>query len=507
MDLPTRPRPWDTSDVALASAVAAESGEAIIAIKEPSSIHALKSGTRAAVSAGSINAGLAMLRSHGVKVVELYDAIGAVHVRMDPALASVLRADPLVDYIEPRQQRSLQGIPGGSILAFLPLGTAQSVPWGIQLVNAPAAWPIARGAGSKVYLIDTGHSQGHEDLPLVPSGNCGGTYGGCDDGYPIPHGTHVLGIWTARDNGVGVVGVAPGVSPADVYVWGACDSNTGSCYTTDIVAGLNAAIFDASVINMSFGGTTFDAAESNAVAQAWNSNIVLVAAGGNVPQWPVGTILYPAHYTNVIGVSGVQPDKSFASSSPCGGSSNYNADIDLAAPFWALSTVPGGYDDESGGWCGTSMATPHVSGVASLIRSAFPTWTNQQTVTRLQNTAEDLGAAGRDDQFGYGLVNAYNALTTTLDIDGPGLITQKGNYTLTAAYTRFNTTPTFFWEEQQCETCSWVQVGDTGPTLTRTLQPNCNPGWEVDHYRTTATDGWGMTNITTHDVNLCLQGP
>ena len=335
---------------------------------------------------------------------------------MDPTVAPALKASPLVDYIEPRQWRHVQGVPGMNVLAFLNLGTPQTVPWGIQLVRAPDAWTVTRGAGVKVELIDTGHDRGHEDLPLVPTLNCSGAYGGCDDAYPIPHGTHVLGIWTARDNSVGVEGVAPSIAPADVYVYGACSSETGSCPTTDVTAGINAAIFTAKVVNMSLSGTAYDAGEANAVAQAWNNDIVLVAAAGNVPDVAPGTIVYPANYANVIGVAGVQTNKSFASTSPCvlqdgtHASSNYGPHVDLAAPFWALSTVPGGYDDETGGWCGTSMATPHVSGAAALLRAYHPDWTNQQVVNQLTSTALDLGAAGRDNYYGYGLVDAAAAL-------------------------------------------------------------------------------------------------
>ncbi len=187
---------------------------------------------------------------------------------MKPSLAPALRASPLVDFIEPRQWYHIQGVPGTSILAFLPLGTAQSIPWGIQLVRAPDAWSMTRGAGIKLFLIDTGMDTTHEDLPHPPADHCDGVFGGCDDGFPIPHGTHVMGIWTARDNTVGVEGVAPDVSSDLVYLWGACSSDTGGCSTTDIATALNASILDAGVINMSFGGP-YDAGISAAVAQAW----------------------------------------------------------------------------------------------------------------------------------------------------------------------------------------------------------------------------------------------
>ncbi|MGH7575550.1 MAG: S8 family peptidase [Longimicrobiales bacterium] len=113
----------------------------------------------------------------------------------------------------------------------------------------------------------------------------------------------------------------------------------------------------------------------------------------------------------MIGVSGVKEDKSFADTSPCGGGSNWGSHVDLAAPFWALSTVPNDqYGDETDGWCGTSMSTPHVSGAAALLRSEHPGWTNQEIVDQLIATAEDRGTAGRDDFYGYGIVDAAAAL-------------------------------------------------------------------------------------------------
>jgi subtilisin family serine protease len=423
MDLPPKPRAWDTSDDALVAAIAEESGHAVVAFKEPGSGRALTTGLRAAVSAGTVTAGLNRLRALGVQIVDFYDAMGAAHVTMPPSLAPVIRASPLVDYIEPRQWGRVEGVPGMNILAFLPLGTAQSVPWGIQLVRAPDAWTMTRGTGARIYLIDTGIDTTHEDLPHPPASHCAGASTGCEDAYPIPHGTHVMGIWTARDNTVGVVGVAPGVNASDVYVWGAC-ANDGSCSTTDVTNGLNAAIFDADVINLSLS-LPYDAAQANAVALDWSYNIVLVAAAGNNGG---NTIVYPANYTHVIGVSGVLPDKSFASTSPCAGaSSNWGSHVDLAAPFYALSTVPGGYDDETGTppWCGTSMATPHVSGAAALLRAQNPTWTNQQIVDRLFATARDLGTTGWDQYYGNGLVDATYALggppppRPTVVISGP----------------------------------------------------------------------------------------
>ena len=108
VDLPPAPRAWDTSDVALMNAIAAESGHAVVAFKEATSAHMLKTGCREAVSATTVNAGLDMLRARGVEILDLFDAIGAAHVRMDASLAPGVRASALVDYIEPRQWGHLE---------------------------------------------------------------------------------------------------------------------------------------------------------------------------------------------------------------------------------------------------------------------------------------------------------------------------------------------------------------------------------------------------------------
>jgi len=497
MDRPPKPRAWDTSDAALVAAIAAESGHAVIAFKEPGSGRALQKGIRDGVSAGTVTAGLNLLRARGIQIVDFYDAMGAAHVRMEASLAPALRSNPLVDYIEPRQWQRIQGLPGMSMLAFLPLGTPQSIPWGIQLVRAPEAWPFTTGAGARIYLIDTGVDTTHEDLPHVPASHCGGAFTGCEDAYPVPHGTHVMGIWIARDNTVGVKGVAPGVNDVDVYSWGACDNN-GACSTPDIVNGINAAVFDADVINMSFGGTLYDAGEANAVALAWTHNIVLVAAAGNVPNVPGGTIIYPANYTNVIGVSGVLPNKTFASTSPCGNSSNWGSHVDLAAPFYALSTVPGGYDDETGGWCGTPMATPHVSGAAALLRAQNPTWTNQQIVDRLFSTARDRGAPGWDQYFGRGLVDAAYAVGAapppqpSVTITGPTSVRPGATCTWWADAS--GGTPPYVQY-------SWTPPGNNSSELTYT---NSGQSFNVSVW---VTDADGARGYDSHSVTVSSGAP
>lgn len=480
MDLPPAARPWDNDPAALAQAVAGGGGFAVVAFKEPGSGRALATGRRGAVTAGTVRAGLQLLERNGAEVIELLDGIGAARVRMDPAAAAEISRHPLIDFVEPRQYGQLQ---------------AQTTPAGISLVGAPDFWSQTgvTGAGARIEIIDTGHQQGHVDLPYVSSYNCAGLYGGCDDAGGVGwHGTHVLGIVTARNNTDGVVGVAPGIAPSDVFMYGACDSSYGSCPTDQVTAGINAGIWNAHVINMSLS-QPYDAAQSNAIAQAWSSGIVIVAAAGNnlsnSPQ-------YPAAYANVIGVSGVLSNKNFAGSGTtvCGGYSNYGSHVDMAAPFEVQSTIG---INSYGTLCGTSMAAPHVTGAAALLKSQNPGWTNQQIVDTLFARAEDLGTAGRDDFYGYGLVRLLRPAgppPPTANITGPTSINAAGSYTWYANAAGGNGTYTYSWE-YRVQGGAWTAVGCGCPSYTQTVATT-DPSFEI---RVTVTSA-GLTGSDTHLV-------
>ncbi|HEX2206845.1 MAG TPA: S8 family serine peptidase [Longimicrobium sp.] len=485
IDLPPAPRPWDKDAAALAQAVGAVGGYAVVGVKEPGSARALATGTRAAVTAGTVNAALRLLERRGVEVLEVLDAIGAVRVRIAPEEAAALRDHPLVDFIEPRQYAMLQ---------------AQTTPWGITMVRAPEAWSLSTGSGAKLLVIDTGHERGHPDLPYVSIANCSGAYGGCNDGG-IWHGTHVLGIATARNNTIGTVGVAPGIAAGDVYVYGACDSGSAGCPLDAVTAGINSGIFTVHVMNLSLGGTVYDAAMASAVAQAWANGIVIVAAVGNNLS---NTTVYPAAYTNVVGVSGVNSNKSFAASGTTGSTtySNYGSHVDLAAPFCAYSTIGG---SSYGTLCGTSMASPHVAGAAALVRAKNPTWTNQQIVSRLTSTAEDRGATGYDVYFGYGIVDAAKAVgvttvtTVSANITGPSLVRTAGAKTWYANAAGGNGSFTYQWKYRVQGSTTWTNVG-TGSSYVRYLDTGDSP-FEL---MVTVTSN-GATASDTHSVNVFIE--
>jgi len=428
----------------------------------------------------------------------------------------------------------------------------QTVPWGIDAVQARDVWDVDRnavvdpgaptGAGIKVCIIDTGYYTGHEDLKDTDIDGVAQISGETWDYDGAGHGSHVAGTIGALNNSLGVVGVSPGAVSYHIVkifnddgVWA-----SGS----DLVA----AIYDcqdagANVTSMSLGGTFKSRTEEQAFNALYNSGILHIAAAGNDGNTRLS---YPASYSSVVSVAAVDSNKLVADFS------QQNSAVELAAPgVSVLSTVPfkdkttltvdgtaynafridysptnvtgsgdlvsgglctstgswagkvvlcergdisfydkvmnvqnsGGtaaviYNNEPGdflgtlgegytsvipaasisqelgqalvasslnlpaslsnsyekpgsgyeAWDGTSMATPHVSGVAALIWSANPGWSNAQIREAMNATALDLGASGRDVAYGYGLVQAADALAFL----GGGTVDNPPSVTITS---------------------------------------------------------------------------
>jgi subtilisin len=206
-----------------------------------------------------------------------------------------------------------------------------------------------------------------------------------------------------------VVGVAPQVS---LYIAKALDaSGVGS--TSNLVAALDAATRNGvDVVNMSLGSPFSSKTLQSACNRANNAGVLLVAAAGNEA---LSILDVPARYTSVVSVGAIDAGNQRATFS------NYSKNLTLCAPgVGVLSTMPTypvtltgalyGYQMYYDGLSGTSMACPHVVGVAALVMAAHPTWTNVQVRQQLTATATDLGAPGRDKYYGYGLVNAAAAV-------------------------------------------------------------------------------------------------
>ena len=230
-------------------------------------------------------------------------------------------------------------------------------PWGILRVKAEAAWKVTRGAGVNVAVIDTGIDSGHPDLAANVKGGWNATNPQAPDAFidDNGHGSHVSGTIAAVRNSTGVVGVAPEAS-----LWGVkvLDAN-GSGTFADVIAGIQwAAEHKMDVANMSLGASRGNQALADAVTNATKAGMTIVAAAG----YSGGSVGFPAAYPECIAIAASDIRDGLAYFSSRG------PEVALIAPGVDVkSTYMGGeYDTLSG----TSMATPHVVGLAALAVAA-----------------------------------------------------------------------------------------------------------------------------------------
>ena len=321
---------------------------------------------------------------------ELRPLVDAMSIRIPERFVELLERHPGVRYVE---EDGVAVALGHSA----PASSEYADSWGVDHIEADKVHGsgMALGAGINVAVIDTGIDYNHADL----AANYKGGYDFVnDDSSPMDdngHGSHVAGTIAAVKDGSGVVGVAPS---ANLYALKVLGSDGRGSYS-DIVAALNwAAGNDMQIASLSLGGTTSSTTLADAVKNAYDNGLLIVAAAGNSG---ANSMLYPAAYSQVIAVGATTSSDTKASFS------NYGSKLEMAAPGVSIkSTVPGGYATYSG----TSMATPHVSGVAALVWSNGIATTNAAVRSVLQSSALDIGAAGRDSNFGFGLVRADRAV-------------------------------------------------------------------------------------------------
>lgn len=315
------------------------------------------------------------------KIQREFKFINAARVELPRSAVEALKQAQGVEFVEPD---------------FIAQAYAQTVPWGITRVKAPEVHSAGyQGLGIKVAVLDTGILTSHQDLQVAGGYNAiGGTSYTDDNG----HGTHVAGTIAALNNTIGVIGAAP---KAQLYAVKVLDRNGSGSYS-GIIAGIEWAIANKmNVINMSLGGSQGSTALEQACNAAYNAGILVVAAAGNEGT-AAGTtecIGYPARYASVIAVGSITSSNVRSSFSSTGST------LELMAPGSDIYSTT--YNGSYGTMSGTSMACPHVAGVAALVWSAKPTLTNVQLRSALRATADNpWNDAWR---YGYGLVNALAA--------------------------------------------------------------------------------------------------
>ena len=283
--------------------------------------------------------------------------------------------------------------------------------WNLKQIKAEGAWNKGiKGKGATVAVIDTGISQGPDlkKTKFVPG------YDFVNDRKQATddngHGTHVAGtIAQSTNNNYGVAGVAFEAKLMPLKVL----SRLGGGTVSDIAEAIRfAADNGADVINMSLGGGGESKLMREAIDYAYNKGVVVVAAAGNNG---VSSASYPALYDKVIGVSATGPDQQKTTYS------NYGTGVDIAAPGGTTRT------QESDGilqetinprttgefqfkyFQGTSMAAPHVAGVAALVKSTERNVSPERVLEILQASATGTGN-DRENHFGAGLLNAAQAM-------------------------------------------------------------------------------------------------
>jgi len=323
---------------------------------------------------GVVGATMALESKHRFKADKVFSAtIRGFSARLTSTQMFELDNDPAVDYIET----------DGQMYAI-----AQTLPWGIDRIDADlSSAQSGNGSGSvtgvNVYIIDTGIDSGHADLNVVRSVNfAGGQPKDCNG-----HGTHVAGTVAARDNSLDVVGIVPGAPLTAVKVLGC----SGSGSYSDVIKGIDWVAANAvkpAVANMSLGGGASTAVD-DAVRSAADSGVVFAIAAGNsgvdaCTQSPAraGT------HNGVITVAATGSNDAEASWS------NYGSCVDIWAPGVNIvsTALRGGTTTMSG----TSMASPHVAGVAALYLSGVPSATAALAESSLKTNSVATGTNSKD---------------------------------------------------------------------------------------------------------------
>ena len=279
-------------------------------------------------------------------------------------------------------------------------------PWTLERLQPERLWPLTRGEGVTVAIIDSGVGK----HPILDDHITAYDY--TDDGMGArcdlaSHGTLVAGIIAGKDTEDSPFhGVAPDVKLLSYRVIDNVESSTSRDATVPVVDAIRDAVdAGADVINMSLTAIHTNALQ-DAIDYAYDHDVVLVAAAGN--SGAKSKREYPAAYDHVIAVAGIGPDGNHVETSTIG---DY---VDVAAPGTEIdgpAPSGGGYGRREEG--GTSFAAPFVSGTAALLRAYYPNAGPDEIARRITVTA-DHPAGGWNEIVGYGELNPYRALTTVL---------------------------------------------------------------------------------------------
>ncbi|MBI2630053.1 S8 family serine peptidase [Candidatus Pacearchaeota archaeon] len=345
------------------------------------------------------------LENSGAEIKENLESIYTSIITADKETIENIQDSPAIAVIEPDIDLELFG--EGEIVDI----NKQVVPWGVERVNAPKIWNSTIGKNIRIAVIDSGINKNHSDL-------IGNVIGGVsfinDSKYwedDLGHGTSVAGVISALNNEIGVVGVAPESKLYSIKVIG-----TSGGKLSNFIQGIQWAIDNnMDIIVMSLGIAVDSPSLKRMVDEAYSKGIILVAASGKDNQ-----IYYPAKYSSVIAVGSINENNELTSENGAG------EELEFVAPGTNVISING---ENYGSFDGTSMAAPHVAGVIALLKESNLVLSNNEIRAKLQRNAIDLGKDGKDNFFGYGLVNAYlktENLNATIQIIFPEELNNTG---------------------------------------------------------------------------------
>jgi serine protease len=445
---------------------------------------------------GSLPAGLRVGASLAGYPVTQVDAGGAF---------AVVKASDVA-----RVRHDLAGLPGLRLVEDNYTVTALVTPndsqygsqYGPGMMGFPAAWgQVGYGTTAvTVAVIDTGIRRTHQDLTggrvlagydyynndADPADDCG-------------HGTHTAGtVGATTNNTVGVAGMSQAkilplkvLSGADIL--GRC-SGSASVIASAIRA---AADQGAQVISMSIGGPD-STVEHDAVTYAYNKGVTIVAAAGN--DGGANSIDYPGAYPESIAVAALDSTKTRASYSDGG------PQLDISAPGSNVISTYNTNDTSYSSLSGTSMATPHVAGAIALALSCAPAGTTRtQIVNALYSTAEDLGTAGWDSGYGYGLARADRLVSTICGGGGGTNHAPVASFTASPSGLSVSVNGSASSDSDgDALTYAWT-FGDGG-TATGVTASHTYAAAGTYSVGLTVNDGRGGTNTATQNVTVATGG-
>jgi thermitase len=351
------------------------------------------------------------------RTVGTIPVVGARVVRAEDsasATAGALNDDPAVDYAEVNRRMHAAVVPNDPLFARQ---------WALQVINAPAAWDaralagFPSGGGPVVGIVDSGVRTTHQDLQGAIAGCLSATTtdagssvsdGGCED--QNGHGTNVTGTIVARaGNGIGTAGLA---FNSTAIMCKALDANNVGLMS-DISACI-VALRDrgARIVNLSLVGPPSETLY-RAVAYAYDggNGALVVAASGNDGTTNVN---YPAGYAEAMSVAATDSTDSHPAFSTS------NDDVEISAPGVGIIGPYNASDSSYAIFTGTSMAAPHVSGLAALLASVNPSLNAAGLRSVIESSAVDLGAPGPDPVFGSGRIDVARAVAAAgASVDQP----------------------------------------------------------------------------------------